>query len=133
MVQVDLWDLELLCHPFVHLFLLLQVVPLAPCGLFSCASGQALDPWVQCLPVDPEGQAGPCPLAPLSFPVLLGALGPQELLGGRINQGDKGYQDFFLSSPDVACHCCWPVQEPGWLTVCFPALVLAAADYFSCS
>lgn len=48
--------------------------PLAPCGLVWCASGQALDPWVPCLPVDPGGQAGPCPLCPLSFLVLLGDL-----------------------------------------------------------
>lgn len=49
-------------------------LPLAPCGLFSSASSQVLDPRVPCFPVDPEGQAGPCPLGPLSSPVLLGAL-----------------------------------------------------------
>jgi len=53
------------------MFFFFFFLPQAPCGLFSHASGQAVDPWVPCFPVD---QAGPCPLGPLSFPVLLGVL-----------------------------------------------------------
>lgn len=87
-------------------------------------------------------------------------LGPQELLQDQINRGDRGPRDLFLASLEMACHCCWPDQAPtntkritaeerstgesririktgsytlpGWVTVHCPALVLAAADWFSC-
>lgn len=63
--------------------------PLAPCDLFSCASGQAPDPWVPCLRVDHEGQVGPSPQDPLAFLVVLG------VLWGQI---DKEYKERCMST-----------------------------------
>ena len=61
-------------HPWVTPTSWRFFLPLRPCGLSWCASGQAPGPWVPCLPVDPWDQAGLSPPGPLSFPVLLGVL-----------------------------------------------------------
>lgn len=121
MDQVGLWDLELLCHPLIHLFLAPRVVPLPPCGLSLCALGQALDQWVPCLPEGQEVQEGPSPQGHLSFQVALGVLGRQELLEGQEDQKGMGHQVFFLLVPDLVYYCCWPSQVPGWVSVYFPA------------